>query len=254
MKYDSASALLATRSTLRRQDTLLALATGFVALITGATVILWAGGAGWELIPGAAVPYLLIGAVVMARIDRYHPHDRFGIANAITLSRAVINCLLIGLLVEHDTLFTFWGERADWLFFAAAVVSLSLDGVDGAAARRQGLTSRFGARFDMEIDALLLMLLAVAAIALGKVGAWVLLIGTTYYLFMAARALVPRLRRDLPESMRRKAVCVLQGAVLIALVTPFITGIAATALALTALVALAWSFTVDIIWLMARWR
>jgi hypothetical protein len=54
--------------------------------------------------------------------------------------------------------------------------------------------------------------------------------------------------------MRRKAVCVLQGAVLIALVTPFITGIAATALALTALVALAWSFTVDIIWLMARWR
>ena len=72
----------------------------------------------------------------------------------------------------------------------------------------------------MEIDALLLMLLAVAAIALGKVGAWVLLIGTTYYLFMAARALVPRLRRDLPESMRRKAVCVLQGAVLIALVTP----------------------------------
>ncbi|MGY6646346.1 MAG: CDP-alcohol phosphatidyltransferase family protein [Salinarimonas sp.] len=254
MKYDSAFALLATSSTLRRHDTLLALATGLVALVTTATVILWAGGFGWLLLPGAILPYLVIAGVAAARIDRHHPHDRFGLANAVTLARAVINCLLIGLLVEYRTLFSSWGDWADWLFLAAALLSLALDGVDGMLARRQGLSSRFGARFDMEIDALLLMLLAVAAFALGKAGIWVLLIGTTYYLFMAARAVIPRLRRDLPESMRRKAVCVLQGAVLIALVTPFIDGMAATALALTALVALAWSFAVDIIWLAARRR
>lgn len=254
MKYDSASALLATQSMPRRQDTLLALATGLVALVTATTIILWAGGFGWMLIPGAVVPYLVITTVVLARIDRFHPHDRFGAANAVTLSRAVINCLLIGLLVEHRTLFSYWGDWADWLFLAAALTSLALDGMDGLLARRQGLASRFGARFDMEIDALLLMLLAVAAIALDKVGIWVLLIGTTYYLFMLARALVPRLRRDLPESLRRKSVCVLQGAVLIALVTPVIDGSTATFLALTALVALAWSFAVDILWLTARRR
>ncbi len=254
MKYDTASAIPATTATLRRQDTLLALATGFVALVTAATVILWAGDFGWALIPGAVVPYIAIASVVFARIDRFHPHDRFGAANAVTLSRAVINCLLIGLLVEHRTLFSHWGDWADWLFLAAALVSLALDGVDGMLARRQGLSSRFGARFDMEIDALLLMLLAVAAIALDKVGPWVLLIGTTYYLFMAARAMLPGLRADLPDSLRRKAVCVLQGAVLIALVTPFIDGITATLLAVTALLALAWSFAVDITWLAARRR
>ncbi|MCC5978846.1 MAG: CDP-alcohol phosphatidyltransferase family protein [Salinarimonas sp.] len=254
MKYDNAPVLLAIQSTQRRQDTLLALATGFVALVTAATIILWAGGFGWVLIPGAALPYLVIACVVLSRIDRFHPHDRFGLANAVTLTRAVINCLLIGLLIEYHTLFTYWGDWADWLFLAAALVSLSLDGVDGLLARRQNLTSRFGARFDMEIDALLLTLLAVAAVALDKVGPWVILIGTTYYLFMGARALLPRLRRDLPESMRRKAVCVLQAGILIALVTPFIDGLTATILAATALAALAYSFTVDIVWLAARRR
>ena len=254
MKYDTATALLVNRSTARRQDILLALATGLVALVTAATVILWAGGFGWLLLPGAVLPYLAIAVVIVTRIDRFHPHDRFGAANAVTLSRAVINCLLIGLLVEHQTLFSHWGDWADWLFLAAALLSLALDGVDGKLARRQGLSSRFGARFDMEIDALLLMLLAVAAIALGKVGPWVILIGATYYLFMAARALMPWLRADLPESLRRKAVCVLQGGVLIALVTPFVDGIAASALAVIALMALVWSFTLDIAWLAARRR
>ena len=254
MKYDTATALLVNQSTLRRQDTLIALATGLVAVVTATMVIVWAGGFGWLLIPGAVLPYLAIAAVIFARIDRFHPHDRFGAANAVTLTRAVINCLLIGFLVEHETLFSHWGDWADWLFLAAALFSLALDGADGKLARRQGLSSRFGARFDMEIDALLLMLLAVAAIALGKVGPWVILIGATYYLFMAARALLPWLRSDLPESMRRKVICVLQGAVLIALVTPLVDGIAASVLAVIALLALAWSFTVDIAWLAARRR
>ena len=37
---------------------------------------------------------------------------------------------------------------------------LALDGLDGWAARRQGLVSAFGARFDMEVDALLILALA----------------------------------------------------------------------------------------------
>ncbi len=254
MKYDSAFALLAIQSTRRRQETLLALSTGFVALIIASTSIFWAGGFRWVLIPAAITPYLIISGVILSQVDHYHPHDRFGLANGVTLTRGVINCLLIGFLIEYRTLFTHWGGWADWLFLAAALISLALDGVDGLLARRQKLSSRFGARFDMEIDALLLTLLAFAAFALDKAGAWVILIGMTYYLFMTARALVPWLRRDLPDSMRRKAVCVLQAGILIALVTPLIDGLTASLLALTALLALAWSFTIDIVWLAARRR
>ena len=39
----------------------------------------------------------------------------------------------------------------------------ALDGVDGWLARRSGIASAFGARFDMEIDALLILVLAVLA-------------------------------------------------------------------------------------------
>ena len=254
MKFDSAHSILTTRRSQRRQETLIALATGFLALSTAALLIAWAGGFGWGLLLGAILPFTAIAVIVAGKIEQYHPHEHFGAANVVTLTRAVINCLLIGLLVEYRTLFASWGDWADWLFLAAALVSLGLDGIDGLLARCQNLASRFGARFDVEIDALLLSLLAIAAYALGKVGLWVVLIGATYYIFMGARQLLPWLRRDLPHSMRRKAVCVMQGFVLIALVTPFIDGIVASLLAASALVALALSFGIDIVWLARRRR
>ena len=254
MKFDSAHSVLRARRSQRRQETLIALATGFLALCTAALLIAWAGGFGWGLLLGASLPFIVIAVVVAGKIDHHHPHEHFGAANVVTLTRAVINCLLIGLLVEYRTLFAFWGDWADWLFLAAALASLALDGVDGLLARRQNLASRFGARFDVEIDALLLTLLAIAAFALGKAGPWVVAIGAAYYIFMAARQLLPWLRRDLPPSMRRKAVCVLQGGVLIALVTPVVDGILASLLAAFALAALILSFGIDILWLARRRR
>ena len=44
-------------------------------------------------------------------------------------------------------------------FAALATVSLSLDGVDGWLARRQGLCSDFGGSFDMEVDSVFALLL-----------------------------------------------------------------------------------------------
>ena len=48
---------------------------------------------------------------------------------------------------------------------------------DGPAARRSGIASRFGARFDMETDALMILVLAVLAWRWDRAGAWVLLPG-----------------------------------------------------------------------------
>lgn len=255
MAYEAPLSTTGRGSSSIRSDATTALAIGGVALAGALAALVWKGGFGAETALFALAPYAILCAIVLARIEASHPHDRFGAANGVTLARAVANCLLIGLLAALLTgaegVRDGWRAAAEWLFFVAAVVSLSLDGVDGWLARRQGLASRFGARFDVEIDALLLMTLAVAAWALDKAGPWVVAMGATYYAFLAARTAAPWLRGDLPPSMARKAVCVLQGATLIALVTPFVQGAFATGLASFALAALWISFGRDILWL---WR
>ncbi|HSP26261.1 MAG TPA: CDP-alcohol phosphatidyltransferase family protein [Saliniramus sp.] len=249
MRYDVAFTTLGNHTTRRRTDTLIALALGGAVLLAAASIMARFTGFGLAMVAGSAAPYAILVVVILSRIKAYHPHDRFGLPNLITLTRAVINCILIGMLVDSPRLLANGGDWLGWFLLGAALASLALDGVDGFFARRLGLSSRFGARFDMEVDAMLLMLLAVAAFALGKVGIWVLAIGAIYHVFRAARAIWPFLARELPPAMRRKAVCVLQGGALIALTTPFITPPLATVIAAVALAALIWSFAVDIVWL-----
>jgi phosphatidylglycerophosphate synthase len=132
---------------------------------------------------------------------------------------------------------------------AATVVML--DGADGWLARRSGIASDFGARFDMEIDALLIMALAILAWQHGKAGSWVLLSGLLRYAFVAAGWLAPWLAAPLPPSRRRQAVCVVQIAGLFVAVSPMVTPPPSAIVAAAALLALAGSFLVDIVWL---WR
>jgi phosphatidylglycerophosphate synthase len=254
MRYDVAFTTLCNHATRRRTDTMIALLLGGAVLVAAASIMARYTEFGLAMVAGSVIPYALLAMVILARINAYHPHDRFGLPNLITLTRAVINCILIGMLVDSPRLISDGSEWLGWFFLGAALASLALDGVDGFFARRLGLSSRFGARFDMEVDAMLLMLLAVAAFALGKVGIWVLAIGAIYHVFMLARALWPVLKRELPASMRRKAVCVLQGGALLALTTPFITPPLATVIAAVALGALIWSFAVDIAWLVSNRR
>ena len=60
-----------------------------------------------------------------------------------------------------------------------AVVALALDAVDGRVARRTGTASAVGARFDMEVDAVLVLLLSVYVAR--SLGLWVLAIGSAHY-------------------------------------------------------------------------
>ena len=127
-----------------------------------------------------------------------------------------------------------------------------LDGVDGRVARRTGTETAFGARFDMELDAALIMVLSVLVWASGKVAVWVLLIGLMRYLFVAAALVWPVLGRELPDSLRRKVVCVLQGIVLLVAMGPIVSPGLATVVVGTGLAALTYSFTVDLVWLVRR--
>jgi phosphatidylglycerophosphate synthase len=131
----------------------------------------------------------------------------------------------------------------------AAVVALLLDAVDGRVARRTGTTSPFGSRFDMEVDASLVLALSVAATP--RVGSWVLLIGAARYLLLVATVLLPSLDRPTPPRLWRKAVAVGQGVALTAVCARVLAPPIDEAVAVVAAVALGWSFATQVHGLLA---
>ena len=197
----------------------------------------------------ASMGLVLLGAVVLwDKLPRHYPHPRFGACNTVTLLRAGLGAtLLTPLLLQGDGLDT----AQSWAIVLVATLALTLDGVDGWLARRDGLTSNFGARFDMEVDAALAFILSLLALADGTVGPVVLVLGLMRYAFVAASWALPWIAAPLPEKTGRKVVCVIQIAALIVLQAPIVTGHLALSIASGAAVALIWSFGRDILWL---WR
>jgi diaminohydroxyphosphoribosylaminopyrimidine deaminase/5-amino-6-(5-phosphoribosylamino)uracil reductase len=188
--------------------------------------------------------YAAVAALVVIGVPSHAPHRHFGTANAITLTRAAFASLLVGLLAVPPPSD---GERM--AVAGLVLVGLALDGADGWAARRFATASRFGARFDMETDAFFILVLSFLAQAWTGIGAWVLAIGLMRYVFAGAGFLFPWLAAPLPDSLRRKAIAVLQVATLAAALLPGLPQEAASALCAAGLAALAASFAVDVVWL-----
>jgi len=208
------------------------------------------GPAGTIASPLVAMAVFAIAAVwAGAAMARTYPHSVLGLANLVTLSRLALAASLVATLTHPEGL-----TRSDaqaWAVLGIAILALCLDGVDGRLARRQRLTSAFGARFDMEVDAFFAALLAVILVLSGKVGLWALPLGFMRYGFVIAAAMLPWMRAPLPDRFGRKAVCVLQIGTLVALLAPVIGPQIAWAPAALASAALIRSFAIDIAWL---WR
>jgi phosphatidylglycerophosphate synthase len=176
-------------------------------------------------------------------VQARHPFARFGAANAVTTMRAALVALVGGLLFGPIEPPVAAGAAA------AAMLGTSLDGIDGWLARRSSMSSEFGARFDMEVDALLGVVLSVLAWRHAKAGWWVLLAGSLRYLFILGGWLMPWLRRPLPPSRRRQIVCVIQLLGLALVIVPAVPPSLSSPLALFVLAALCYSFGVDVLWL-----
>ena len=185
------------------------------------------------------------GALVLWLAARHLHTPVFGAANTVTLARAALTVMLLALLDVRGV---------EWWLVGLATLAAALDGVDGALARRRGEASAFGARFDMEVDALLILVLAALVWQHGKAGVWILLAGLLRYLFVAASFLKPWLRGALPPSRRRQTVCVVQIVSLIGALVPLVTQPTSAALALAGLIVLIWSFAVDVAYLARQAR
>ena len=183
-------------------------------------------------------------ALVLAGLAAHAPNTRFGAANRVTLARLAGVALLAALVGEPVADAIAWGS------IVVATCAALLDALDGPLARRSGLASEFGARFDMETDALLVLVLSLMVLHFGKAGAWVLAAGLMRYVFLLAARAWPWLARPLPSSHRRKTVCVVQITSLIVCLGPIIALPWSRALAAASLALLAVSFAIDIAWLL----
>lgn len=178
-------------------------------------------------------------------ISGAYPHASFGLCNAVTLARVALVSVVFGALFSPATV-------APWVVVGLGGFALALDGLDGWAARRAGLQSEFGARFDVETDAALAATLALWLMLSQTAGAEVLILGFTRYVFVVAGWCWPQLNGDLPPSFRRKAICVLQIGTLIALTAPVVPEELVLPLSFGASAALLYSFGVDLVHLLGR--
>ncbi len=197
------------------------------AVLTGAVALLWTNLFALDAayLAKAMAVFAVGAALVFNGVRKHHPFGSLGAANQVTVARGALVALLVALIGERTA------TGAPLLALAMAVIAALLDGLDGRLARRHHMASAFGARFDMETDALLIMVLSVLAWQFGKAGVWVLATGLLRYLFVAAGFGLPWLRRPLPPSQRRKIIAAVQMVTLNLTIAPFIPTAAASCIA-----------------------
>ncbi|WP_166825901.1 CDP-alcohol phosphatidyltransferase family protein [Brevibacterium limosum] len=194
------------------------------------------------LLNPALVTVLAVVAVaaigVVPRLRRGRPWTP---ADTVTACR-------LGLIVVCTCLIIHSQPGLDWSAVIIGSLALVLDGLDGFVARRTQVTEA-GAGFDETVDALFILILALALVSMW--GWWTALPGLYYYAFRFITGFRPRWQQRLPFSRMRKVVAAAQGILLITAASPLAQahewmGFGATGLALTALT---WSFGRDIVWL-----
>ena len=173
-----------------------------LALLAALALFVGLGAPGW----GVGLAYAITVCVLLSS-GLLRRGRGFGPGDWVTALRAVLAGGAAALVAD-----SFTGSVPVGLLVALASLTILLDSADGWLARRTRTTSELGARFDMEVDAFLI--LAMSVYAAPRVGAWVLLLGLARYLFVAAGWLLPWLRASSPPRYWSKVVAVAQGVVL----------------------------------------
>jgi len=212
-----------------------------VLAVLSATVGL--GVAGWAsgLVYAVGLWVLLTIAVRRYRVTTLGP------AGLVTCTRGVLIGAVTALVADGLA----HGSVPVALLVGTVTVALVLDAVDGRVARRTGTASALGARFDMELDAFLILVLSVHVA--GLLGAWVLAIGGMRYAFVAVVVTVGRsvgwMRSTVPARKSARVVAAVQGIVLATVSSGLLPHGVGVALVATALAMLTWSFSRDVQWL-----
>lgn len=188
--------------------------------------------------------------VLLAGAARRAGSTTLGPADLVTLARSV----LVGgvaALVAHGLA---GGVVPVLTLIVLAAVALALDGVDGQVARRTRTVSALGARFDMEVDSFLVLVLSIHVAT--TTGPWAVAIsavaiGAMRYVWVAASWMLPWLRGALPTRYSAKVVAAATGINLVVVASGLLPHTPAAVLVVATLGVLSWSFGQSVTWL---WR
>lgn len=197
--------------------------------------------AGWA----AGSLYLVVSNALLARGLRRSGMTTFGWANGATATRSTLVGLVTALVAA-----SFVSPVSVPLLVVLASVALLLDGVDGWLARRTHGESELGARFDMEVDAFLLLVLGVYVAPV--LGWWVLTIGLLRYAFVVAGWFVPWMGATLPPRYWRKVTTAVAGVTLTIAASGLLPAWGSAAVVLIGLALLVESFGRDVLWLVVH--
>jgi CDP-diacylglycerol--glycerol-3-phosphate 3-phosphatidyltransferase len=183
-----------SRTTDVRRNVLAAQALGIGLLLLFATAGLlatrFAAGQARLFLVGALPLWLLVLALLVALGRQERHQGRLGLATQLTLARGLLLAALAGFAAQAPSLDPRLALLPGLLYTTAALIDL----VDGYVARRRGEESALGARLDVAVDALGLVVGPLAAVALGRLPAFYLLVGSAYYLFHGGLWLRRRLK------------------------------------------------------------
>ncbi|MDG4797803.1 CDP-alcohol phosphatidyltransferase family protein [Micromonospora sp. WMMD1082] len=213
-----------------------------IVLLAGLAATVGLGVAGWL----AGLAYGAVTCLALVRGLRHAGADRLGPADWVTMGRGLLVGAVTALIADALT----GGRPAPVaVLIAMTTVALALDAVDGKVARRTKTVSALGARFDMEVDSFLVLMLSLYVAP--SVGAWVLVIGVMRYAFLVAGWVLPWVDAQLPPRYWRKVVAAVQGIMLAVAASQVLPGVLTTLVLVLALGLLVESFGRDVTWL---WR
>jgi len=144
-------------------------------------------GRAWIVAAAALVSFSLL---LLGARRAFTPGGSFGWANLVTSLRLGLVLLLLT---------AFHGAPRP-LGALVVITSFALDGLDGWLARRTGQASAFGAHYDMEVDALLVLAVALELRQAGGYGVWILISGLWRYLYVLCVAWLPPRGGEAPRS------------------------------------------------------
>ena len=212
--------------------------TAQAALLAMLDATVGLGVAGWL----AGIGFAVVTSALLGKALFRAGAAGLGPADVVTSARAILVGGVAALVTDAVT-----GPAPVRVVITLTVAALLLDAVDGRVARRTGTASALGARFDMEVDAFLILVLSIDLVR--PLGSWVVAIGAMRYAFVLAGRSLPWLTAALPDRYSRKVVAAVQGIVLVAAVTGVLPAGLATGCVAAGLVLLCWSFGRDVVWL-----
>ncbi len=191
--------------------------------------------------------FLIISFIIFYFFIKYSQKS-LTYASIITYSRTIINIALLSIILNIESFNIINLNNFPNTLLIIFTISIILDAIDGFLARFLNQVSKFGEKFDLEIDTFLLFLLCLSLYKNIDIGLYVFLIPLYRYAFFILQFRFKWLQHSLPESFRRKLICSTVTILLIFCHLSFLNKYIIITTIISSILLITFSFLKDIIW------